>query len=502
MSEKKKKEDPREARKKKLDEIVGRGTEAYPNDFRVDLDLQAFREQFTGPEYSSAGEGELSPESLAVAGRLMAVRKFGKAAFFHLQDQGGKLQGYIERERVGPETWEVFRLLDIGDVIGIRGQPFLTRTGELSLRIDFLVLLAKALLPLPEKWHGLKDVEIRYRQRYLDLIANPKAREIFQTRGTILHEIRSFLAQRKFLEVETPILQAQAGGATAEPFRTHHQALGLGLFLRIAPELYLKRLVVGGIDRVFEIGRNFRNEGVSTRHNPEFTMLEFYQAYATYRELMDLVTEMISGLARRIHGVMQCSFQGERIDFSPPWKKISFDRALREIAGAGEPDLASPDSILGFLERNGIEPEESGGPAELKLQVLEKMVEPRLIQPTFIYDYPVEVSPLARRKKERLELVERFELFIGGIEVANAFSELNDPLDQKARFSAQVRDSGGEVDEDFLTSLEHGMPPAAGCGVGIDRLVMILTDSPSIREVILFPLLKPRRSDLPGEGKD
>ena len=433
---------------------------------------------------------------------MVAIRKFGKAAFFHLQDQGGKLQGFIERERVGPEPWELFRLLDIGDVIGVRGSPFLTRTGELSLRVGVLVLLAKSLRPLPEKWHGLRDVEVRYRQRYLDLIANSRAREIFRIRGTVLNGIREFLSQRGFLEVETPILQMQAGGATAEPFRTQHHALGLELFLRIAPELYLKRLVVGGIDRVFEIGRIFRNEGISTRHNPEFTMLEFYQAYATYEQHMDLVAEMISGLVRRIHGTMICPFLGEEIDFTPPWRKITFAQALREIAGAREPDLASPESILAFLRKHEIEPEESGSRTEMELQILEKLVEPRLIQPTFIFDYPVEVSPLARRKKDSPELVERFELFVGGLEVANAFSELNDSADQRERFLAQVREGGGELDEDFLVALEHGMPPTAGCGIGIDRLVMILTDSPSIREVILFPLLRPRRAEEPGEEGD
>ncbi len=497
-----KKEDPREIRKKKLDEIRAKGVDPFPNDFPVGPTLADFTARFSTPEFLEVTDRELSDEVFALAGRVIAIRKFGKVAFFHLQDQDGKVQGYIERERVQPQAWEIFRLLDLGDLVGIKGRPFRTRTGELSLRVDEFRLLTKALRPLPEKWHGLKEVEARYRQRYLDLIVNPKAREIFRKRSEVLTRIRGFLTQRGFLEVETPILQLKAGGAAAEPFQTFHQALGEKLFLRIAPELYLKRLVTGGIDRVFELGRNFRNEGISTRHNPEFTMLEFYQAYATYRDLMALLEELFSGLAREVAGGNKIAYQGAEIDFTPPFKKYTFAQAIRELGQAEEADLASSAAIRDFLKTRGVETDPKLSKPELELEILEKLVEDKLIQPTFIYDYPVEVSPLARRKPENPALVERFEFFLGGFEVSNAFSELNDPEDQRERFVAQARVLGGEVDEDYLQALEHGMPPTAGCGIGIDRLLMILTDSSSIREVILFPLLKPLEAKTPSEGAE
>ena len=497
-----KKEDPREIRKKKLEEIRARGIDPYPNDFPVDLELKAFAARFSAPEFLKITDQELTGEVFSLAGRVIAIRKFGKAAFFHLQDQEGKVQGYIERERVPSLNWEIFRGLDLGDLVGIKGRPFRTRTGELSIRVDELKLLAKSLRPLPEKWHGLKEVEIRYRQRYLDLIANPKVREIFRRRSEVLNRIRGFLTERGFLEVETPILQPKAGGAAAEPFQTYHQALGQKLFLRIAPELYLKRLVVGGIERVFELGRNFRNEGISTRHNPEFTMLEFYQAYATYRDLMVLLEDLFSGLAQEICGGKKIVYQGNEIDFTPPFRKYTFAQAIREIGQAGESDLASPETIRAFLKTRGVETDPKLSRPELEQDILEKLVEDKFIQPTFIYDYPVEVSPLARRKPDNPALVERFELFIGGFEVSNAFSELNDPEDQRERFQAQARAWGGEVDEDYLLALDHGMPPTAGCGIGIDRLLMILSDSPSIREVILFPLLKPLDSKTAPEGAE
>ena len=480
-------------RLKKLNELKKEGINPYPNNFRVDTTTKQIRDAF----------GEMSKEELeqaedryTLAGRLMSIRNFGKAAFFHLQDRSGKLQAFIQKKSDN-DFFQLFKKLDIGDFVGIKGNPFRTKTDELTLQVKQLCLLSKSLQPLPEKWHGLTDVETRYRQRYLDLIMNPKTRKVFEQRNLIIKLIRDFLVARDFFEVETPMMHAKAGGATARPFKTHHHALGIELYLRIAPELYLKRLVIGGIERVFEINRNFRNEGISTQHNPEFTMLEFYQAYATYEDLMNLTEDMIGHVSQSLLGTLMVKYQGELLDFTPPWKRISLRESLSTIGGFDPDFLRNPEKIGEFLEGRSVKI--TGGESLGKLHTIlfETIVEPKLIQPTFVVNYPVEVSPLSRRRDEDPSEVERFELFIAGREIANAFSELNDPLDQKERFLKQLEERKDdeayppEVDEDFVRALEYGMPPTAGEGVGIDRLVMILTDSPSIRDTILFPLLRP-----------
>ncbi len=442
---------------------------------------------------------DLPEGRFSVAGRIMALRKFGKAAFLHLQDESGRIQIYVKRDVVGPEAYSLFKKLDIGDIVGFEGPLFRTKTGELTIQADRFRLLTKSLRPLPEKFHGLTDVETRYRQRYVDLIVNPEVRETFRKRVRIIRLVREFLANRDFLEVETPMMHPVAGGATARPFKTHHNALDMDLYLRIAPELYLKRLLVGGFERVFEINRNFRNEGLSTRHNPEFTMLEFYQAYATYEDLMDLTEEMISWIAAEVCGSMVISYQGATVDLTPPWRRLTMDQALVEIGGVEPTVVADPDAVLAEARKRGIELPPTAGPGKAKTELFELLVEERLVDPTFITAYPTEVSPLARRNADNPEITDRFELFITGREMANAFSELNDPLDQRQRFEKQIAERGDdeeifpEMDRDFVRALEYGMPPAAGEGIGIDRLVMLLTDSPSIRDVILFPHLRPEK---------
>ncbi|MFH0878280.1 MAG: lysine--tRNA ligase, partial [Lentisphaerota bacterium] len=386
-----------------------------------------------------------------------------------------------------------------GDITGFRGKLFKTKTGELTILADTIRLVTKSLRPLPEKFHGLTDVELRYRQRYVDLIVNPEVRTTFRKRVEIIRLIREFLANRGFLEVETPMMQPSPGGATARPFKTYHNSLAMDLFLRVAPELYLKRLLVGGFEKVFEINRNFRNEGLSARHNPEFTMLEFYQAYATYHDLMDLTEEMVSWLAQEVNGSMLVSFQGQEVDLAPPWKRYTLDEALRELGGIDADLLNDPKKVIDLARERGVQLEAKAGAGKAKTELFELLVEERLINPTFITAYPTEVSPLARRNEDKPEITDRFELFITGREIANAFSELNDPVDQKSRFEKQIADRGEDdeihpvMDEDFVRALEYGMPPAAGEGIGIDRLVMLLTDSPSIRDVILFPHLKPEK---------
>lgn len=436
-------------------------------------------------------------EVFSLAGRLILIREFGRVTFFHLQDDSGRLQGYLQRDQVGPEAYQLFRKLDLGDIIGIRGRLFRTKTNELTLAVSEFKLLTKAIRPLPEKYHGLSDVELRYRQRYLDLIVNPKVREVFRQRSRIINFIRQFLEARGFLEVETPMMQPIPGGATARPFQTYHNVLDMPLYLRIAPELYLKRLLVGGFERVFEINRNFRNEGVSTQHNPEFTMLEFYQAYATYEDLMALTEEMICQLARELLGSLRLTYQGKEIDLTPPWRRLSMLTALTELGGIPAAEVQDKEALVARALAEGVtlRPGEGYGRAVAKLFDLH--VEPKLIQPTFVIGFPLEISPLSRRNDQHPELADRFELFIAGRELANGFTELNDPEDQRERFLKQVaaREAGNEeahfMDHDFIQALEYGMPPAAGEGIGIDRLVMLLTDSPSIRDVILFPLLKP-----------
>jgi lysyl-tRNA synthetase, class II len=417
---------------------------------------------------------------------MMAVNKFGKASFIRFRDRSGQMQAYIRKDRIGDAAYDLFKLLDIGDFIWLRGTLFQTRTGEWTLLADELRLVCKATRPLPEKFHGLKDPEKRYRQRYLDLVMNGEIRDIFTRRSRTIHALRHFLLERDFLEVETPMMQPIPGGAEATPFMTHHNALDMALFLRIAPELYLKRLVVGGFERVFEINRNFRNEGVSTRHNPEFTMLEFYQAYATYEDLMGLTEEMIRGVAVSVTGSDRVSYQGEMLDFSAPWRRLPLMSALTDIAGVEPAILNDREKLLAFAEKKVI------------TKLFDALVEPKLIQPTFVTGYPREVSPLARLSDTVPGFTDRFELFIAGREIANGFSELNDPRDQEERFLQQVadRDAGDAeahyMDRDYIEALEYGMPPTAGEGIGIDRLVMLMTDSASIREVILFPQMKRR----------
>ncbi|HIJ79412.1 MAG: lysine--tRNA ligase [Desulfobulbaceae bacterium] len=477
-------------RRQKAQEMAEMGINIYSNDFRPTHKISEILPKNDHPDLPVEAGVKI------VAGRIMALRKFGKAAFVHVQDESGKIQIYVKRDDIGVDAYQVFKKFDIGDIAGFKGPLFRTKTGELSIHATSIHPITKSLRPLPEKFHGLTDVETRYRQRYVDLIMNPEVRDTFRKRVEIIRLIRDFLTNRGFMEVETPMMQAIAGGATAKPFKTHHNALGMDLYLRIAPELYLKRLLVGGFERVFEINRNFRNEGLSTRHNPEFTMLEFYQAFATYHELMDLTEEMVSWIAVEVTGAMTVPYQGQEVDLAPPWKRYTMDQALIEVGKIDPATLSDPEKTRQFAKEKGIELDELAGHGKVKTELFELLVEEKLINPTFVTQYPTEVSPLARRNEENPEVTDRFELFITGREMANAFSELNDPIDQKQRLEKQIAERGDddeifpEMDEDFVRALEYGMPPAAGEGIGIDRLVMLLTDSPSIRDVILFPHLR------------
>lgn len=437
-----------------------------------------------------------------VAGRLVAVRVMGGSAFAHIADGDGRLQIYLRRDELGEETYDRFRkLVDIGDYVGAEGPLFRTRTGEVTVQVQAWELLAKTLRPLPEKWHGLRDVELRYRQRYLDLIANQDVRRVFEARSQLISGIRRFLDERGFLEVETPVLQPIYGGAAARPFTTYHNALDQTFYLRIADELYLKRLIVGGLDRVYEIGHNFRNEGVSTRHNPEFTMVELYQAYADYTDMMRLVETMYAELARLLTGGESITFQGHTINLAPPWRRVSMRDAILEAAGVDIEAHRTQAELQAAARAQGIDLPRQPTWGKLVEKLFELCVEPNLIQPTFVIDYPIEVSPLAKKKPGAPHLVERFEFFVGAIECGNAFTELNDPLDQRERFEEQAQFAtqgdaeAHPLDEDFLTALEYGMPPTGGLGIGIDRLVMLFTDQVSIREVILFPALRARPDD-------
>lgn len=478
-------------RRRKVDALWGAGINPYPNDFRP---------EHTSADFTSAfGEVQEIPEKTAfftVAGRMIARRSFGKAAFIQLQDRKGRMQLYVRKDTVGEELFSVFEDYDIGDIVGASGWPFRTKTGELSLHVTEIRLLTKSLLPLPEKFHGLTDVETRYRQRYVDLIVNPEVREVFAKRARVVSLIREFMVSRDFLEVETPMMQPIPGGATARPFITHHNALDMQLYLRIAPELYLKRLVVGGFDRVFEINRNFRNEGISVRHNPEFTMMEFYQAYATFEDLMDFTEEMLCHVTMNLLGKLDFTYQGEEISFQRPWKRLTVKEAIIEYGKVDVKTVNDRELALAYARSIGLEFPDNVGYGKLITEIFEEVAEPKLIQPTFITSYPTEVSPLSRKSDHDPEYVDRFEFFCAGREMANAFSELNDPVDQKERFLAQVeaKDKGDEeahyMDEDYIRALEYGLPPTAGEGIGIDRLVMLLTDSPSIRDVILFPQLR------------
>jgi lysyl-tRNA synthetase class 2 len=437
-----------------------------------------------------------TPEA-CVAGRVVGLRRFGKAAFAHLQDASGKIQVYLKRDALSPDDFAVVEQLDLGDFIGVRGRLFRTKTEELTVEAKDLVHLSKALRPLPEKWHGLSDVEIRYRQRYLDLIANPEVKDTFVRRSRIIEGIRAFFNGRGFLEVETPMMQGMAGGAAARPFITHHNALSTDLYLRIAPELYLKRLIVGGFERVYEINRNFRNEGISTIHNPEFTMLEFYLAYADVTDLLPMTEDLITTIAKDVCGTLELTYQGKAIDLRPPWKRIGMLEAIAERHGVDRDAVRDRDLASRLARSVGVPIKSDDTLGQIQAALFEHTVEASIVNPTFITDFPTDISPLAKRRADDPSLTERFELLIAGREVANGFSELNDPLDQRQRFEAQAaqRARGDEeahrVDEDFLRALEHGMPPTAGEGIGIDRLVMLLTDQPSIRDVILFPQMKP-----------
>ena len=456
--------------------------------------------------FREAGEDELkSAGAVSLAGRVMALRHHGKTCFAHLQDQSGRIQLYARADVLG-EPYAAFTDLDVGDFAGVTGELFRTRTGELTVAVKQFELLTKSLRPLPEKWHGLKDVETRYRRRYVDLAVNPQVRESFAVRSRLIAAMRAFFDARGFLEVETPMMQPIPGGAAAKPFKTHHNALDMPLYLRIAPELYLKRLVVGGLDRVYEINRNFRNEGISTQHNPEFTMLEFYQAYADYNDLMELTEELFLHLAQTILGRAEISYQGEVIHLAPPWPRLPFFEALSRAVGiAVTPETDAATLARAFVKMaapgaapgNVVELGAKGDAVGLWKDVFDALVEPTLVEPTFVTDFPIELSPLSKRKRDAPRLVERFELFVCRRELANAYSELNDPIDQRQRFEEQaaLRERGDEeahwMDEDFVRALEYGMPPTAGEGIGIDRLAMLLTDSHSIRDVILFPLLRP-----------
>jgi len=480
-------------RRKKLQALRERGIDPYPNDFRPDHTTAEVHARL-----SALGEAELARAApLSVAGRVMALRDFGKAGFLQVQDRTGRLQVHARRDRLGDEGFEVYRLLDLGDVIGVAGRPFRTRTGELTLEAAELRLLAKALRPLPEKWHGLQDVETRYRQRYLDLIVNPDARRVFEVRARAVRYLRDFLVARGYLEVETPMMQPIAGGAAARPFVTHHNALDVDLYLRIAPELYLKRLVVGGYERVFELSRVFRNEGVSTRHNPEFTMLEFYQAHATYEDLMALTEEMLVGLAHEVAGGTTLQYGGEAIDLARPWPRRTMAELVSEYASVPAERVLERELLAPLAASRGITVHPNATAGHLLAAVFEAVVEPHLVQPIFVTQFPIELSPLARRNDRDPRFVDRFELFVARHEIANAFSELNDPEDQRGRFEEQLRArAAGDaeahaMDADYVRALEHGMPPTAGEGIGIDRLVMLLTGATSIREVILFPHLRP-----------
>ena len=483
-------------RRAKLAQLREQGN-PFPCDFR--------RNVVAGELHAEYGEQENEAlESAAIrvkiAGRIMTRRMMGKASFVHLQDMSGKMQLYVQRDVIGVDEYQAFKRWDIGDIIGVEGTLFKTRTGELSVRADSVRLLTKALRPLPEKYHGVTDQEIRYRQRYLDLIMNEPTRDTFRIRTQIVSYIRNFLIERDFLEVETPMMQVVPGGATARPFETYHNALDIDLYLRIAPELYLKRLVVGGFERVFEINRNFRNEGLSTRHNPEFTMLEFYQAYADYHDLMDLSETLFRGIAETVMGSTVITYQGDEYDFGKPFTRMSVkDSILHYNADIQAEALESIDSLRAIAERLAIPVKGSYGVGKLQIEIFEKSVEPRLIDPTFITAYPTEVSPLARRNDDDPSITDRFELFIGGREIANGFTELNDAEDQAERFRQQLAekaagdDEAMHFDEDYICALEHGMPPTAGEGIGIDRLVMLFTDSPSIRDVLLFPHMRPQK---------
>ena len=490
-------------RKLNLAELENLGVQIYPHQFDRKDTISAL---VAAHGVKSHDELEAERPETITSGRILGIRSFGKANFLVLSDGRQTIQAYVRQDALPPLDFQIFKLLDFGDWVGVEGRLFRTRTNELTVWASRLHFLAKCLLPLPEKWHGLTDVEIRYRQRYLDLTVNPESRRVFETRSRVVTAIREFMTARGYLEVETPMMQPVAGGALARPFVTHHNALDMDLFLRIAPELYLKRLVVGGMEKVFEINRNFRNEGISTQHNPEFTMMEFYEAYADYQHLMVMTEALITTVARQAIGTDQVAFGEHQISLAAPFARLSLRDAAREAASArlgrevSDAELRDRDRVADVAEALGIEVKPGLGAGKITTEIFERLCEHRLVQPTFVYDFPTEVSPLSKQRADDPDTVERFELYIGGFEVANAFSELNDPVEQRRRFDAQLGDrargdlEAHEMDEDYIRALEYGLPPTGGEGVGIDRLVMVLTNSPSIRDVILFPLMRKRDS--------
>ena len=475
----------RQERINKLEELKKRGLDPYEGGFKRGCPIAEAREK----------ENEFTEKKIKLCGRVTALRRHGQTFFADLRDESAKIQIYVRKDTVGEEKASIFKLIDIGDFLGVEGPIFKTRTDELTVLVHDFFVLAKSIRPLPEKWHGLKDVEIRYRQRYLDLVSNEKARETFKLRSRIIAEVRDFLIQRNFIEVETPMMQAIPGGAEGRAFKTYHQALDKDLYLRIAPELYLKRLLVGGMEKIFELNRSFRNEGLSTRHNPEFTMLEVYQAYADYEVMMDLTEELITGIAKSISGKESFVYQGKEINLKRPWKREKFSRLMEEKFKINLENV-TVENLKDELKKTGLEKDklEKGLTKTQLLKLLGDSVEPE--EPTFVIDHIADFCPLAKRHKGDKNLSQRFELFIGGLEIANAYSELNDPIEQKERFDKQweeLEDADKQqkkVDDEFVLALEHGMPPAGGLGIGIDRLIMLLTDSPSIREVIFFPQLR------------
>ena len=484
--------DQRAQRIAKLEQLQAESIPAYINSFHIDSTVTQLLKEYSG---KNAEDLEAEEFVTTTAGRIISLRMMGKMSFAHIQSGADRIQICVRKNELGAEAFNFYKRLDIGDHVGIKGRMFRTRTDELTVLVAEVTLLSKSLRPLPEKWHGLKDVETRYRQRYLDLIVNQDVKEVFTKRAKIVSAIRSFFLKRDFLEVETPMMQPIAGGAAAKPFVTHHNALDMELYLRIAPELYLKRLIVGGFERVFEINRNFRNEGISIRHNPEFTMLEFYMAYADYNDLMPLTEELFAAVAQDVLGTTTVSYQGQEIDLSPPWERLTIkDGILKYGEGISAEELENPEALQKLAKSMQIDPKLGKG--KLLMEIFEAVAEEHLIQPTFVLDFPTEVSPLSKAKIDDPEVVERFEFFIAGREMGNAFTELNDPIDQRRRFEKQVAEHAAgdeeahQMDEDYVRALEYGMPPTAGEGIGIDRLIMLLTDSASIRDVILFPQMR------------
>ncbi len=482
-------------RREKLDELRSLGFDPFGQKY----DRTHWAEPIL-KEYSDKSAEELDELAVevSIAGRVMQLRKMGKAGFAHVQDQTGRIQIYVRQDSVAENEYEAFKLLDLGDLIGVRGTVFKTKTGETSIKVSKLTVLTKSLYPLPDKFHGLKDVELRYRQRYVDLIMNPEVKHTFITRSRIIQAMRRYLDERGYLEVETPTMHAIAGGAAARPFVTHHNALDMQLYMRIAIELHLKRLIVGGLEKVYEIGRVYRNEGISTRHNPEFTMLELYEAYVDYEDIMRLTEDMIASIAEEVLGTKVIQYQGQTVDLNTPWRRVSMVELVKEATGVDFSQQISDEEAHRLAKEHQVPVESTYSAGHILNAFFEHFVEHTLIQPTFVTGHPVEISPLAKKNAEDPRFTDRFELFIVGREHANAFTELNDPIDQRERFEAQLleREQGNEeaheMDEDFVHALEYGMPPTGGLGIGVDRLVMLLTDAPSIRDVLLFPLMRDR----------